>query len=305
MDVLIDYLTLSDKEENIFNIMEAFGLTDAPFLTINGRYGWRKALFYRGVTIYHGGREDIGFNLSGKGCRTVEAARPGFDWLGFLLLYLDKQRQGAGHISRLDIAADDHEGLLDMQKLFRYIATDRYICKAKFRTWTQGSEEHCYFGSPSSATRLRVYNKALEQGVDGHWIRAEMQLRDEAAVSFLLNLEQTGLSVGETYAGVLLNYLRFIREPVQGENYSRAAVVGWWVKFLGAMRKLPNLSMPAEEYSLASVYSFIEHQAGSSLRTWLEANHGDMTDLLAMVEGAKLNKRQKELLQKIQSCGIL
>ena len=29
--------------------------------------------------------------------------------------------------------------------------------------------------------------------------------------------------------------------------------------------------MPAEEYSLASVYSFIEHQAGSSLRTWLEA----------------------------------
>ena len=75
------------------------------------------------------------------------------------------------------------------------------------------------------------------------------KLRDEAAVSFLLNLEQARLSVGETYAGVLLNYLRFIREPVKNKHYEDAVVVGWWVKFLGAMRKLPNLSMPAEEYS--------------------------------------------------------
>ena len=269
---------------------------------IKGRYGWRDAMFYRGVTIYTGGRDDIGVNLSGRGCRTVESCRLGFDWLGLLqhLLYNEKQKQG--HISRLDIAADDHEGLLDMQKIFKYIATDRVICKAKFRTWTQGSEEHCYFGSPSSDRRVRIYNKALEQGKpEEHWIRAEMQMRDDAAVSFLLSLEAEGLQIGETYAGVLLNFLRFVSEPVQGTHYDRAVVVRWWAKFLGTLRKLPVLHLPGDDYTLVSVYGFLERQASSSLRFWLDVHHGDMSDIIAMIEGAQLNKRQKELLRQIES----
>ena len=189
-----------------------------------------------------------------------------------------------------------------MQKIFKYIATDRVICKAKFRTWTQGSEEHCYFGSPSSDRRVRIYNKALEQGrPEEHWIRAEMQMRDDAAVSFLLSLEAEGLQIGETYAGVLLNFLRFISEPVQGTHYDRAVVVRWWAKFLGTLRKLPVLHLPGDDYTLLSVYGFLERQASSSLRLWLDTHHGDMTDILAMIEGAQLNKRQKELLEKINS----
>lgn len=300
MQVLVDYLTFSDSVENVFNIIESLGLTDVKWVMIKGRYGWRDAMFYRGVTIYTGGRDDIGVNLSGRGCRTIESCRPGFDWLGLLLHLLYNEQHDQGHISRLDIAADDHEGFLDMQKIFRYIASDRYICKAKFRTWTQGSEEHCYFGSPSSDRRVRIYNKALEQGKpEEHWIRAEMQMRDDAAVSFLLSLEAEGLQIGETYAGVLLNFLRFVSEPVQGQNYSRAVVVRWWAKFLGTLRKLPVLHLPGDDYTLVSVYGFLERQASSSLRLWLDTHHGDMSDILAMIEGAQLNKRQKELLSKI------
>ena len=302
MQVLVDYLTFSDSVENVFNIIESLGLTDVKWVMIKGRYGWRDAMFYRGVTIYTGGRDDIGVNLSGRGCRTVERLRPGFDWYALLMSLLDKERKGEGHISRLDVAADDHEGVLDMQKIFKYIATGRVICKAKFRTWTQGSEEHCYFGSPSSDRRVRIYNKALEQGKpEEHWIRAEMQMRDDAAVSFLLSLEADGLQIGETYAGVLLNFLRFVSEPVQGTHYDRAVVVRWWAKFLGTLRKLPVLHLPGDDYTLISVYGFLERQASSSLRLWLDTHHGDMTDIFAMIEGAQLNKRQKELLEKINS----
>lgn len=302
MHVLVDYLTFSDSVKNVFNIIESLGLTDVKWVMIKGRYGWRDAMFYRGVTIYTGGRDDIGVNLSGRGCRTVESLRPGFDWYALLMSLLDKERKGEGHISRLDVAADDHEGVLDMRKIFKYIATGRVICKAKFRTWTQGSEEHCYFGSPSSDRRVRIYNKALEQGKpEEHWIRAEMQMRDDAAVSFLLSLEAEGLQIGETYAGVLLNFLRFVSEPVQGTHYDRAVVVRWWAKFLGSLRKLPVLHLPGDDYTLISVYGFLERQASSSLRLWLDTHHGDMTDIFAMIEGAQLNKRQKELLEKINS----
>lgn len=302
MEVLIDYLTYSDSVENVSAIVEMLGLFDVQWTMIKGRYGWRDAMFYRGITIYTGGRDDIGVNLSGRGCRTVESLRPGFDWYVLLMSLLDKERKGEGHISRLDVAADDHDKILDIQKVFKYIASGRYICKAKFHTWTQGSEEHCYFGSPSSDRRVRIYNKALEQGrPEEHWIRAEMQMRDDAAVSFLLSLESEGLQIGEAYAGVLLNFLRFIVDPVANKNYDRAVVVRWWSKFLGTLRMLPTLSLPGDDYSLVSVYGFLERQASSSLRLWLDAHHGDMTDILRMVEGAQLNKRQKELLDKINS----
>ncbi len=34
-----------------------------------------------------------------------------------------------------------------------------------------------YIGAPSSDFRIRIYDKALEQGVDGHWIRVELVMR--------------------------------------------------------------------------------------------------------------------------------
>ena len=39
----------------------------------------------------------------------------------------------------------------------------------------------------------------------------------------------------------------------------------------------------------------------STLKLWLQANHGDMSDIVDMIEGAKLNKRQQDLLDRILS----
>ena len=52
-----------------------------------------------------------------------------------------------------------------------------------------------------------------------------------------------------------------------------------------------------------SVQRFLERQASSSLKLWLEANNGDWEDIVSMVEGAKLNSRQMQLLDKIKGEG--
>ena len=41
-------------------------------------------------------------------------------------------------------------------------------------------------------------------------------------------------------------------------------------------------------------------QASSSLKLWLEANNGDWEDIIKMVEGAQLNRRQVQLLDRMQ-----
>ncbi len=47
----------------------------------------------------------------------------------------------------------------------------------------------------------------------------------------------------------------------------------------------------------------MERQASSSLKLWLEANNGDFEDIIAMIEGAQLNSRQMQLLDKIRQDG--
>ena len=67
------------------------------------------------------------------------------------------------------------------------------------------------FGTRSSLILLRIYDKVQERGFkDGrHWIRVELQLKDERALAFIQRTEP----IGERWTGVLANYLRFVDEP--------------------------------------------------------------------------------------------
>lgn len=113
------------------------------------------------------------------------------------------------NVSRLDVAGDDKSDGLNLDRITQQTRQRKYICKARRCVWMSGDEEEVIFGASSSSTRLRIYNKALERGVAGPWVRVEFQLRDEAANSFLANLLAREGRIGETYGGVLLNYLRY------------------------------------------------------------------------------------------------
>lgn len=168
--------------------------------------------------------------------------------------------------------------------------------------WTDGAEQAIYFGSPASDRRLRIYNKAMERGVEGPWIRAEMQMRNKNAVSFLLNWFQRK-DIGGCYSAVLRDFLRFTVSPIQNRNYNRTTTALWWDEFLGQLGSCPQLYVNGGAYTLWHVQRFIERQAASSLKLFLEANNGDWEDLVAIIERAKLNSRQLHLLDQIQREG--
>lgn len=277
-------------------------MENIDFIETNGRYGWHSGLYYRGINIYYGGsREDICLEISGTGCRTVEELSDNtFDWFSFLHNFESDIVNGDVNISRLDIAGDDkEESILNYGKMILHCKHKRYICKARWNMWTDGNEQAIYFGSPKSDRRLRIYNKAMEQGTEGHWIRCEMQMRNANAVSFLLNWFRIR-DIGECYAGVLFDFLRFTKKDVNNANYKLVKVCPWWTEFVGAVRKCPQLYLNGGTYSMGQVFEFLQKQAASSLKLWLEANNGDMTDLLDMINGARLNHRQEMLLSKIR-----
>ena len=67
--------------------------------------------------------------------------------------------------------------------------------------------------------------------------------------------------------------------------------------------RCPQLYVNGGDWGLWDVQHFLERQAASSLRLWLEANNGDLTDIVEMIEGARLNRRQQMLLDRIREDG--
>lgn len=276
------------------------GLQKIEWEAGKARDGWMYHEFFGGMHVYHGGRDDVGIELSGSGCRTLESCNSNsFDWLG-LFRYIVEQGDEM-NVSRLDIAGDDKDGVLTLDKITQQTRQRKYICKARRCVWMAGDEEEVIFGASSSSTRLRIYNKALERGVEGPWVRVEFQLRDEAADSFILNLLRLG-EIGPTYGGVLLNYLRYVtRCPDESQNhYDRIPTVGWWARFVGTAEKIRNITVGGLEYNYFNLESFIVRQCAGSLRAYVEANGGDVGPLLDVIAKARLSRKQEELLRQMK-----
>lgn len=304
MNVLIDYLTLTSKIHDFLVFWEKLGLVGCAVVEMPGRYGWSLRKYYRGVSVLYGGnRDDVCLEISGTGCRTVEEISGNtFDWLAFLRFFEDDLIYGDVNISRLDIAGDDREGVLNYHRMTLHCSHRRYICKARWRMWTDGDEQCIYFGAPSSDRRLRIYNKGLEQGIEDHWIRVEMQMRDDNAISFVLNWYRSQ-DVGFCFASVLRDYLRFTVSVPDRHHYELAVECLWWSRFIGAVGSCRQLYLDGGKFTLWHVQHYIETQSASSLKCFLAAHNGDMEDLIAIIERAKLNKRQLMLLDSIQKNG--
>lgn len=299
MDVLIDYLTASVKTRGVFEIMQYMKIDVNETTHRNSffsRFGMTGCYWFNGVKIHYG--KYCILDMSGSGCRTLETLMgDGFDWQEFILWLLT----GDGHISRIDIACDDNDDAdpkLDMQKMIRHVIDKRYISKARFVTYIGGAEEQVLIGAPASDKRIRIYNKSMERGFgpERHWIRCEIQLRDEKANQFWMHWFFEKIPIGEVFAGTVLETFRFTDEFYDGSNSDRLSVCCWWLDYLENVKRLRNLFYGGLVYNEMNVDRYIRHQAASSLKTFLGINGGDLSSLLEIIDKAKLNDRQKMLL---------
>ncbi len=199
--ILYDWVSITSKIDSPQTLIELLGLNREGVVweQVKGMHGYMDRLTFGGVNIHYNGREDMGvwLEMSGQGCRTFESFGSG-DYDGLFRYVLENPEEL--HITRLDVAFDDHSGILDMEQLKVDTLNDSYISK-----WSGGSarighgesrgQDTIEFGSMKSAIFLRIYNKAAERGFsDRHWLRVELQMRDERARSFLSRMGRSAIS---------------------------------------------------------------------------------------------------------------
>jgi phage replication initiation protein len=248
--------------------------------TEHGGYGYKRCRVWGNVRWYYDGTEVMREHLviTGQGCRELEGAGLVTDWIEFFRRIC---RSGA-HATRLDLAWDDREGVLDMPTIARYLESGHVTCRWRTmdirRPGPVGEVapiQTVYLGSSESETKVRIYDKALEQGLPygSHWIRVELETRHKTAQTFVEVLSgQFGDGLGQAF-GYLNNMLQFL-EPTGDTNKSRWPVAVWWAEFIGGMAEA-KLSLAPVIRTMDSVFGWLRSQVAPSLALVFAAVGGD------------------------------
>lgn len=307
---LIDFLAFTVKTDDPETVIRMMGLSFSSFSSNpTGAMGYRKSYRFGHIALFYDGNEGMGVHCSmtGQGCRQYEASFQGSD-NGELWRKLLKQVViHKGNVTRIDLAIDNIDGLLDLKKLRRAVhennirtrfksarEINNYQLRGDFQESASGQADGSntiepatlngstvYFGAVSSRIQFRFYDKGAQNGLDVHWVRAESQLRDERATKAVLMLID-GQDVGFLAVGIINQYIAFINRD--DSNVSRCSLQSWWSAWLSHSEKLKLSSYKAIRV-VAEIMSHIKKQYAPSLaliREYLGSVgfHGFVNDLI-------------------------
>ena len=272
--ILFDWLTVSCKEEDPWYWVTLLHMEEVTWSPMEkGRHGYRNGIYFGNISILYDGNPGMGIclDMSGQGCRSFEEYGSG-DFVGLFQLFSQDDRF---HITRLDVAFDDHTGILNIRQIFRDSdeqKQDEIEQKqdeiqhfvSKFRVW----DIHKRFkngrpgasivhGSDKSDVLIRIYDKAAERGLPEtqHWVRVELQLRKERASQFAF--AAVSESIGTLFRGVLVNYVRYVDDPGTDSNRWRWPMKSYWAELIDCVERISLFVKPGVEYNIRKLDHFV------------------------------------------------
>ena len=174
-------------------------------------------------------------------------------------------------ITRLDVAFDDHTGVLPLKEVIDDTQCGMYVSRSDYwETRLSSKGSMIQIGSPQSKILIRIYDKAAERGYDSdtHWVRCEMQMRDDRALEF----SKLSKPIGQAFAGVLLNYLRYV-VPADDANRWRWPMTRYWAYLISDAERISIYRSPGMEYNEERCRRYVVYQAGNAIDAMIQI-HG-------------------------------
>ena len=303
--VIYDWLAFTSKIHSPDDFIRLLGLDDPAIVweVTKGAHGYRDRLYWEQISIFYNGRPGDGIwcEMSGQGCRAFETFGSGdYDAIFDEICY----NSGQMNLTRLDVAFDDHGGILDIEQICEDVREQRYV--SRFRGWMVTHSDggsSVVLGSQKSEILVRIYDKAAERGfTDGrHWVRVELQMRRDRARAFL---DAAG-DVGTRFRGVLANYVRFVDESDgYDSNRWRWPCKSYWAKLLDGVVKIQLFSKPGTEYNMINLENFVFTQAGGAIYTYLETHTIEEFLSGLRCRGTQLNPKYAALIAEYGRHGM-
>jgi putative DNA relaxase len=174
--------------------------------------------------------------------------------------------------TRVDLAADDTQGILNMEMIVQAVELGHFVSTAKKKPEQiidyEGVGRTFYFGRAQSKTRIRLYDKAAEQHARGklyvgHWIRVETQLRAERADAAVRYILEHPTDFQAQVCGWLRSALDF-KMVGSDSNKSRWETADWWLSFLDFASK-ERLFISRRILTIDDLVAHLTYQQGPTM----------------------------------------
>lgn len=299
--VLYDWVSITSKIHSPEDIIVLLGMSHVTWERKEKHAnGYKQGYYWNKISIHFDGMPNqpaVWLEMSGQGCRVFETVGHGdYD----LLFDLVKNSRGDMRITRLDIAFDDHTGILPLDTIIYDVLSQNYVSKSSFWEIRQSSEGVTInIGSPRSPVVIRIYDKARERecGPGTHWVRVELQLRDDRCLQFV----NQPYNLGQTFAGVVLNYLRFVVPDVSDSNRWRWPLTDYWDKLIGEAEALSVYVKPGIEYNLTRAKFHVFKNNGNVIAAMLDIYGVEGFVDRVNTRNTKPNPKYKELVDAFKN----
>lgn len=300
--ILIDWFSFTTSICSPYDIIDLLGMQNCKWQESHGFYGWTKSLFFGNIRIMFCGEMHSGLvmlEMSGQGCRTFETLGHG-DFYKLFQFCLDNRQEV--NITRLDVAFDDFEGLLDLDKIVDDTIKGNFISRTRYwNVCTSSQGRSVQHGQRDSDIMIRIYDKAAERNRSdeiAHWVRCELQIRHDRSFQFVRLMVEENEMIDKLYFAVLNHYLRYVKFSETDSNKWRADIADHWLDFYNYVDTIKRslYVQPGMEYNATKLkHTYGEHFAGG-IYTYIQLF--GVSALLDDVEKAKskLNPKYKLLL---------
>ena len=316
-EIIYDWLSFTTK---IHTLNEVLDLLDFRPDTVRfkeqekGRYFYKKSLYFDGISIYYdgytkaNGDQGICVEMSGKGLRNWEEySSADYDKIFDLIIknYSFDADNRKMNLTRLDVAYDDFEGVLDIDNLCTETLYENYV--SRFKDWNviKGSKGSsvCH-GSNKSSVFIRIYDKLKEQHVEElleHWVRCELQLRQENAIGFI----KLKTHIEKSYFDVLNQYLRYIVPSDDDSNIRRAPTAPHWLNFIRSAESRSIFNKPKNDYKIENLLNYVDNQLSGAISTYIDILGVDkfLDNINNARKGKTLNPKYKTLKEQADANG--
>lgn len=325
MQAIIDWLSFTVKEYGKATatpqgvIKEILKLDPSMFQPTKEGHGYKAQIYYNSIKIYFNGTEEMGVHvqISGEGIRYIETAIKDFDWVEFFKTLMETYK---AKLTRLDVAVDDTEGIIDLELLEEKIKSGEIVSRWKYRrpvcnyklSTGEVMGKTLYFGNRGSEIMCRFYNKREQEKkkfeLEGkelpeHWVRCELEMRAEKANTFarLYYMTHKERTLGMLFHEVLSNYMR-VTDKGTDTNRSRWNMCEMWERFNTALINM-RLSLHKQMKKLEDSYVWVKKSVAPTLFTLFKASGGDLDFFMELVKegGKRISKKHFMMLEEYEN----
>ena len=320
LTMLFDYVRIRFPTLDIGHIIKDILQLNIQYMIHEdfGHYSYTEHYYIGDIFVYTSPDEEKGvlLELKGKGCRQFESYLLAQErsWYDFLM---DALVDG-GVMKRLDLAINDHTGMLDIPELTEKCRNEE--CVSVFRSFKSyasgelikkleqdkaGMGHTLYIGSLKSEVYFCCYEKNYEQyaklGIPVSEApiknRFEIRLKNERAYYAVKDL-LTHYDAERTAFSIINRYIRFVdmEEDKRREDWK---LNDRWAWFIGKGREPLKLTTQPEPYTLSRTLNWIARQVAPTLKMLKKIDAGNNTDYLKDIEQhAKLTEKHEQIIKQ-------